>query len=116
MPYGCDNDLILCPDPGVILGNRDLRHDGVAQELRTTGGDLLQLDSQRYIRPGLELQSCRQLSHLYSDDGWKFLQGRKRRNNPTALILLRYRFRNATHKTKQLLFGLLNYIRRRINR
>jgi hypothetical protein len=97
-------------NPGNILGHRNLQQDGVPQEERTTGGDLLNLHGPKIVRPASKFREVVNCPVFIQTSDGSFYKAESVGNQPKGIIRLRYRSRNALYKFKQQLFSLKNYI------
>ena len=88
-------------DPGAIHGVLHLRQAGIPVEVRTTGGDLLNLTGPRIICPASEF---RRISHcpifIQTSDG-EFYQAESPGNMPKGIVKLRSGIQKVLHSVKQ---------------
>jgi hypothetical protein len=102
-------------DPGTILGHRDLQQTGIPPEERTTGGDLLKFHGPTIACPASKFHEVVNYPVFIETSDGTVYKAESVGNQPTGIIRLRYRYRNARHKIKQQLFSLRGYIRRRFD-
>jgi hypothetical protein len=100
-------------NPGNILGHRNLQQDGVPQEERTTGGDLLNLHGPRIVRPASKFHEVVNCPVFIQTSDGTFYKAVSVGNLPTGVLRLRDRSKNALYKFRQQLFSLRDYIRQR---
>lgn len=103
-------------NPGNILGHRDLRRDSVPVEERTTGGDLLTFQGpviQSSTSKFHEVVNCPVF--IQTSDGL-FYKAESGGNNPTGVVRLRYRYKNALYKIKQQVFSVKSYVQKRLGK
>jgi hypothetical protein len=101
-------------DPGNILGHRDLQQDGVLPELRTTGGDLLNLSGPTISCPASRFHEVVNYPVFIQTSDGAFYKAESVGNTPEGLTRFRYRCKNALYKMRRQVFSFKAFIRKRI--
>ena len=100
-------------DPGTIWGHRDLHRDGVPAEIRTTGGDPINIEGPTIPNPASKFHEIVNCPIFIQTTDGNFYKAESVGNTATGVIRLRYRYRNALHSVRQQFFSMRNYIRSR---
>jgi hypothetical protein len=101
-------------DPGVILGHRDLQKDGVLPELRTTGGDLLNLAGPTISGPASRFHEVVNYPVFIQTSDGAFYKAESVGNNAEGPTRFRHRCKNVLYKMRRQVFSLKAFIRKRI--
>jgi hypothetical protein len=95
-------------DPGHIHGRLDLKQTGIPVEVRTTGGDLLNLPGPSIMCDASQFQKITNCPVFVQTSDGEFYQAMSPGNQPKGIVRLRYKTQDFVSYAKQWLLQKLS--------
>lgn len=94
-------------DPGEILGMLDLRKEGMAAEIRTTGGDLLALRGPTITCDASRFTRVMNFPIFIQTSDGEFYKAESPGNEPKGVVRIRYKLHNYLYPVKEWILNKL---------
>jgi hypothetical protein len=95
-------------DPGRIHGRLDLKQMGIPAEVRTTGGDLLNLPGPSIVCDASQFQKITSCPVFVQTSDGEFYQATSPGNMPKGIVKLRYKTQDFVYYAQQWFFQKLS--------